>query len=204
MKLDTNEWNAAERYTRTAPKPIRWRIPDDHMQHFTEDLRTQLDAWTPQYGLGETTTMMQRLLRWGRRTPKAHIQARTPRAEQRLRQELRQATTDETIRSTRTRLQHAADRIRREKGVPQGTYVLQHLRDGGWGAKDVAQTMETAAQQRASDPKTIADRATKYNGDLFQNPREDDTHITGLISRRSNDWHNDRVVITQEDVRTAI
>lgn len=39
---------------------------------------------------------------------------------------------------------------------------------------------------------------------MFENPGEDDANIAALIFRRSHDWHNDRVVITQEDVRTAI
>lgn len=98
----------------------------------------------------------------GRGVPKAHIQARTSHTEQRLRQELKQAPTDADRRSARTRLQRVADTIRREKDVSQGTYVMHHLRDGGWGAKDVAPPMATMpyhqatdAQQRAYDPRRL-------------------------------------------------
>lgn len=155
LQLDSDEWNAAERYTRTAPKPLRWRVPDENLPRCAEALRSQLDDWTPHWGIDESTQAMQRLLTWGRGVPKGHVHART------------YAPTDATRRTARTRLQQAADRIRREKDLCQGTNVLHHLRDGGWGAKDVAPPMaavpyhqETDDQPRVYNPKTIAQRAT--------------------------------------------
>lgn len=62
---------------------------------------------------------------------------------------------------------------------------------------------ETDGQSLAYDPLTVAPRATAYYGELFMGPGEDDMEARELIACRSQGWHDD-VVITQEDVRTAI
>lgn len=102
------------------------------------------------------------------------------------------------------------DKIRKEKDRAQGNCVLQHLRGGGWGARDVAVPMapmayrqKKARQEKAVDPITIAARATTYYVGLFSDPGEDDTEVTSLVSRRSTDWHNDKAVLATEDIRRA-
>lgn len=63
---------------------------------------------------------------------------------------------------------------------------------------------ESDGEERAYDPRTIAARATRYYGDLFENPGEDDTEVQTLISTLSQDWHNSDVVMMADDIQTAI
>lgn len=78
-----------------------------------------------------------------------------------------------------------------KKEAAQGRYILNNLREGGCGAKDVAPTMaampfhqESEEQPRAYDPRAIAERATCYSADLFQNAGEDDEPVATLIATR--------------------
>lgn len=121
-------------YTWTAPKCLPWTVLLHNFQAYKAHLTTTLDTRQPAWSIDEVSTAMQQLLNWGKGVPKAHVRARTSHTEERLRQDLQAASTNAERRQARTRLHQAADKINREKDVSQGTCLLHHLRDGGWGA----------------------------------------------------------------------
>lgn len=148
-------------------------------------------------------------MRWGRGVPKAHVRARRSETKDALKARLKEATTDDDRRATRTLLAKMTDKIRKEKDAAQGNYVLQYLREGGWAARDVAAPLppmpydQEPKQEKACDPVTIASRAATCYSALFSDPGEDDAEVNNLIRRRSTDWHNDDAVVSTEDVRRA-
>lgn len=63
---------------------------------------------------------------------------------------------------------------------------------------------ESDEQPRAYDPRMIAERATRYYAELFQNAGEDDETVATLIATRPQDWHNPDVVVTASDAQRAV
>lgn len=144
----------------------------------------------------------------GQRSPQSPLVCQTRDAGQ-TRCATPRGNDDDERRAMRAMLAKMTDRIRKDKDRAQGNYILQHLREGGWGARDVAAPMapmpyhqETGKQEKAFGPMTIAAHATTYYA-VFTDPGGDDTEVANLISRRSTDWHNDKAALTTEDVRRA-
>lgn len=136
--------------------------------------------------------------------------------EQRLRDQLHQATTQENKTKVRRRTWEERRRIQTEKARHRMGRVLANLRQGGWGKKDLSTNMTGMTTQNHDDgsitttTKDIAAAATRYYGGLFVPMSTDDDarnygydqNLKHFINQHFDLWEYD-MAITAEIVFDA-
>lgn len=138
LRLNDSEWNAVERLKRRTPKPIRWRVDDDKQDEYNTALQGVMTVWNPTWGISEETYAMRGLLQHGHGHQKGHVAARRSPTQEKLKEELKRARTDEERWTVRQRRYDNRDKIKRENQRAENEYIFAHLGGGGWGKKDIA------------------------------------------------------------------
>lgn len=122
-------------------------------------------------------------MHFGRRTVPGRVAAAISTTRRELEQKLRRADNDDDRKAALLHeLWRRRKQLRAERERNKNAYVLEHLRQGGWGKRDMQKASTTMMHQRHDDgsattmPDDIGALATKYDREMFTPEPPKDPH----------------------------
>lgn len=141
-------WRTVAAATRGRPKPIGWALhnPKSWKEHITK----RMDNWTwnTSSTIADVNDVLAQGMRFGRRTVPGRVAAAMTTTRRDLEQKLRKVDNDEDRKAVLRQLWTTRKQLRAERERNKNAYVLEHLRQGGWGKRDMQKSVTNMMRLR--------------------------------------------------------
>lgn len=197
INFGDDAWRTAAAAKRGRPKPIGWALhnPTGWKDHINKSMGNR--TWSTTSTIPELNEVLAKGMHFGRRTVPGRYTAAVSTTRRELEQKLRRADDEDARKAALRELWHRRKHFRAERERNKNAYVLEHLREGGWGKHDMLKSMASVMRLRHADgssttmPDDIGEMATKYYKEMFapgnsQDPHEQRRSLTGSRNRRGH------------------